>query len=370
MRVVLSQEQPRSTDPVRHTLLGLGLECAAGDCVLFGDLPARLSQGPADLVLVRVGPESTAALKAIREATGLTPAPVLALGPATDAQHILETARSGARVYLDEGRLQEDLEAALDKLRLAGAVWPSQGLVVTVASPTPGSGVTTVATNLAFTWADKHAGRVALVEMGRDAADLALCLDLAPQHTVAEVIGNWQRMDAALLQQSMEAHAGGVKVLAYKPGTLAAEPIDPAAARKTIVLMRTLFAASVFDLGHSLADEHFEALRLSDAVVLVLRLDVPAVRQMRQFLRRLEEHGLPRERLRLVANRYGQRGQIDWRKAEEVLGLPIVEYLPEDSGRANAALNQGQPLVRVARFKRITRRFAKLADYLNGKVPR
>src|SRR5947209_2727131 len=149
MRVVVTQETAGPPDAVRQTLLGLGLECGTGDCVSFPDLPVRLPQGPADLILVKVGADPAPALAAIRQAVTLTSAPVLALGPAIDVQHVLQTSRAGAREYLDEGRLQEDLEAALEKLRLVGAVKHGQGLIVTVVSATPGSGVTTVATNLA-----------------------------------------------------------------------------------------------------------------------------------------------------------------------------------------------------------------------------
>ena len=79
---------------------------------------------------------------------------------------------------------------------------------------------------------------------------------------------------------------------------------------------------------------------------------------------------MPPERIKLIANRYGQRGQIGWGKAEEAIGGTFTGYIPEDSGKTNAALNQGQPLVRHARFSRIARRFTKLAGQLNGQPAR
>jgi len=252
-------------------------------------------------------------------------------------------------------------------LRLSGAVKHNQGLIVSVASVTPGSGVTTVATNLAFTWAGTYPDRVALAELGREVADLALSLDLEPRHTVSDVIDNWQRLDATLLQQSMVAHGRGVKVLAQKPESLEVKPLDPQGVRKLVILMRTVYGVGVLDLGHLLGEEHFEAMRLSDVVLLVLRLDVPALRQARKFVRLCGERGVPRERLHLVANRYGQRGQIAWKKAQEAIGMPLADYIPDDSGKMNHALNQGQPVVRVSRFGSITRRFGKLAHNLNGK---
>lgn len=367
MRVVLTQEQPGQYEAVRQVVLGLGLECRPEDCVPFAELPVRLAQGPIDLLLVVVGRDVGPAVEAIKQAQPLTGAPVLAVGPAADAQQILRVLHGGAREYLDEGHLREHLETALDKLRSASTVKPGQGNVVGVVSATPGSGVTTVATNLAFLYAAKHKDAVALIELGRDAADLSLSLDLNPRHTVTDLAREWERMDAALLKRSMMAHPGGVQVLAHKPETLTVEALDPRAVRKAVLLMRTTYHATVLDLGHMIGDEHFEAMRLCDHVAVVVRLDVPALRQARRFVRLLSERGLPKERLRLVANRYGQRGQISWRKAEEALGSPFAEYLPEDSGSLNHALNAGQPLVRVRRMGSLVRHLGKLAHLLNGR---
>jgi pilus assembly protein CpaE len=367
MRVVVTQEQPGPMEPTRQVLLGLGLECSAGDCVPFAELPLRLSQAPADLVLVRIG--SAVAIDAVRQAAALTPAPVLATGPTNDVRQVLDTLQGGAREYLDESRLGRDLETALEKLRVSGAVKHGRGLVVGVVSATPGSGVTTVASNLAFTWGEKYPDRVALVELGRETPDLALCLDLEPRYTTAEVAENWQRMDATLLRQSMVGHSAGVQVLAYQPEILEVPALDPQAVRKTVILMRTMFMATVLDLGHILSDEHYEAMRLCDRVAIVVRLDVPGLRQARRLMQLCTEHGVPKERLRPVANRYGQKGQIAWKKAEEALGTKFLEYIPEDSAKLNQALNLGQPLVRASRHANISRRFTKLAHSLNGQLP-
>jgi pilus assembly protein CpaE len=346
----------------------MGLECGAGDCVSFADLPVRLAKGDAEIVLVRVGTDIKAAQETIRQALALTKAPVLAVGPTSEARHILETLHSGAREYLDVDQFQASLETALNKLRAAGVVQHGQCLVVGVASATPGSGVSTVATNLAFIWGEQYRDKVALLELGREAASLALSLDLEPRFTVADVAANWQRLDVAFLRQSLTPHGGGVQVLAYKPETLEVDPIEPQAVRKTLILLRSTYSAAVLDLGHAFGEEHFEAMRLCDAVAVVVRLDVPALRQTRKLLRLCAERGVPRDRIRLVANRYGQSGQIAWKKAEEAVGAPFAEYLPDDSGKLNQALNQGQPLVRASRHGSLARRFAKLAKQLNGQT--
>jgi pilus assembly protein CpaE len=246
-------------------------------------------------------------------------------------------------------------------------VRPGQGVVIGVVSATPGSGVTTVATNIAFVRAREHPNQVALLEMGRGAADLALALDLKPRHTVSDVHQEHERLDARLLRQSMLEHPGGVQILAQKVGALAVDPLPAHTVRKSVILLRTIYAVSVLDLGHDLGEEHFEALRLCDSVAVVVRLDVPALKHARRLVQELEKRGVPLGRIQLVANRYGQKGQVPWKAAEEAVGGKFAGWVTEDPGRVNGALNQGQPVVNASSYSGITRRFVKLADQLNGK---
>jgi pilus assembly protein CpaE len=344
------------------------MECSAGDCVSSGDLPVRLSHGAVNLLLVHVGNDLSGTIDEIKSALPLTPAPVLAVGSGREAADVLQIIQAGAREYLDENALQPGLEKAMDKLQLTALAKLGHGNVVGVVSATPGSGVTTVAGTLAFLWAEKHKDRVVLAEFGREAADLALSLDLNPRHTVVDVAGdkNLDRLDATFIKRCMTP-CGGVQVLAYKPETLSGETLDPRAVRKAVLLMKSSFSAVVLDLGHLMGEEHFEAMKVCDSIVVVIRLDVPALRQTRRFLKLLSERGLPKERIRLVANRYGQRGQIPWKKAEEALGTKFAEYVPEDNGAVNYALNQGKALPQARRRCSVVRRIGKLAAMLNGR---
>jgi pilus assembly protein CpaE len=367
MRVVVAQERPGSSETIRQLLLGMGLECASGDCVAHADLPVRLAQNPADLILVQAGSETAGTVGVVRQALPLTKAPIMVTGPAADANQILLYLQGGAREFLDEARLQENLENALEKLHQTGESRKGLGIVIGVVSPSPGAGVTTIAINLAFVQARKHPNQVALIEMGRGAADMALALDLKPRHMVGEVHQEHDRLDARLLRQSMLEHPGGVQILTHKPGSLTVDPLPARTVRKSVILLRTIFAVSVLDLGHELGEEHYEALRVCDSVAMVVRLDVPSLKHARRMMQELEKRGLPRERLQLVANRYGEKGQVPWKGAEEAVGGKFAGWITHDPGRVNSALNQGQPVVKASSYSAITRRFVKLAEQLNGK---
>jgi pilus assembly protein CpaE len=367
MRAVIANEVPGTADRLRQVVLAVGLECAADDCVAFADLPVRLARTPADLVLVAIGPNPAAALPVIQDAAR-TPTPVLAVGPSSDSQQILQAIRSGAREYLDEAHLRDELLSGLEKLRRTGTMLYRRGRTFAVLAATPGSGVTTVATSLAFALAEKNSGRVALAEVGDGVPSLALNLNLEPRHSVADIALHWDRLDATMLRQTLVEHPDGVSVLAYKPETLRVEPLQPAAMRQTLVLLGALFDFAVLDLGHAADANSLEALRLANSVVLVVRLDVPSLRLSRQLIRQLLDQSLTPDKLRVVVNRFGQREQVPWKKASEVLGLPIIEWIPDDPATVNHANNHGLPLVSAARRAAITRAFGNLATSLNGSA--
>lgn len=368
MRVVVASESAEQREQLRPPMLGAGLECTAADCVAYAGLEARLAHAGADLVVVRVGDNREAALTVLRQAASRGLMPVLAVGPAGDSEFALQVMRAGAREYLDEAKLREELPVVLERFRQSGVLHAKVGRTLAVTAVAPGSGVTTVASNLAFALADKYPKQVVLAEIGTDVPALALALDLQPRHGAGDLVRDWDRTDAAMIRQSLAEHAAGVQVLAHTAETLMSAPVEPPAMRHLALLLRTLYDWTVLDLGHSAHPAALEAMKLADAVVVVTRLDVPALRLTRRYVKDLADRGIPLERLRPVANFFGQRKQLAWKKAQETLGLPIVSWLPDDSATLNQALNQGRPLVQTARRAKITRRFDQLAQQLNGQM--
>jgi len=366
MRAVVATETAALGTQLRQVALGSGLECGAADCVSLANLSTRLALPNADLILVVVEPAGLG-LTAIENAASRTRSPILAVGPAFDPRLVSQALQRGAKAYLDLSRIREDLGKTLAKLHEAGSVVHPLGKTLAVVGASPGAGVTTVAASLAFALAEQHPNRVVLAELGPGVPELALSLDLKPRHSVSDLALHWDRMDPSMVRQSMVQHAAGLGILAHKPETLQAHVLERPAMYQTVVLLRAMFAYSVLDLGHSLDGSRLEAMNLADVLVVVLRLDVPALRLARQFIRQLMEQGVPREKLRLLANRHGQKQQIQRKTAEDVLGLPISDWIPDDPATLNQALNHGTPLLTTARRAAITRSFDVLAAQLNGE---
>ncbi len=366
MRVVIARHPGVLRDRLRQTVLGLGLECRANDCVSYEDLANRLSQGPVDLVLIGLGTDFSKGLEVLETTYAQTDAPIFAIGLTSDSEHILQTIRSGAREHIHEDQVRDELLGALKKLRQAGIASPRWGKVLAVTGAQGGLGITTIACNLGFALAGYYPGQVVLAELTGTVPQVALNLDLKPPHGLDALAATWERMDATLLRRALVTHPANLSVLAHPPETLDPVSIHPHAMRNMIVLLRSMFNFAVLDIGHTLDEPRIEALSMADKVVVVLRLDVPSLRLSRRYIRQLEDLGIGAEKLHVIINRFGQRQQFSWKKAQQAIGLTVAEWIPDDPGNLNRAVNHGQPLVQIARGATITRRFARLAEQLNG----
>jgi pilus assembly protein CpaE len=367
MRVVLATESVQQREVVRRSVLGVGLNCDTGDCVDLSGLALRLARGNVDLVLVGVEGRTPRALSVIQEASQRSNQPVLAVGPTCAPSDVVELLRSGAREYLDQTRMQEELVAALDRLRRAGVVENRQGRAVGVISAAPGSGVTTLSSGLAFGLAGRKEGPVLLAEVGTGVPEFALQLNLQPTHTLKELLREWERVDATMLRQTLSEHPLGVHILCANTTGLTPPQILAATMRQLLVLGRNLFEHTVFDLGHGLVDGTLDAIRHLDTVLVVTRVEIPSLHLTKRLLKVLTgQYGIPAERLQLVGNRSGQSGQLSRKKVEEVLGFQLWGWLPDEPSTTIRAQNEGRALQEIAPRYPLCRGLTDLATRLHA----
>lgn len=365
MQVVLASESPQQREQVRRTVLGVGLRCESADCVDFAGLPLRLARGNVDLVLVGMEQGRKRALPAIAEALRYSDRPILAIGPATNTERVVEVLRSGAREYLDQEHVQDELIDAIDRLRRAGVVENRQGKVVGLLSATAGTGVTTLSAGLAFALAQQKAGEVLLAEVGSGSPEFALQLNLQPSYTLRMLLRDWDRVDATVLRQTLVGHPLGVQVLCAHTTGLTPPAVPAATMRQLLALSRNLFDHGVFDLGHGLTEAAVESLQHLDEVYLVTRLEVPALSLTKRLINVLtQQHNVPPERLQLVGNRGNQRGQLTRRQVEEILGYQLLGVVADEPATAIQAQNEGRALQEVAPRGKMCRTLAEMAKRL------
>lgn len=370
MRVLVVGDRLADREEYRKVALRIGLDCGPGDCVPPADVRLRLAREPAvDLVVVAIGADPAAAAGLIQQTAAETGLRVFAVTSDGGAHAREQVERSGAAGVWSAERLREELVSTATGAATGPAY--TRGRVIAVTAAHPGAGATTVATGLAFGLA--KGGPALLTELGTGSPELALDLDLefGPQHSLAELVRESRRMDARMLRNAVARHPAGVDVLAYTPETLSPEPLTPAAVRDFQVLVRHTYPWCVVDAGHpspAPREGTDEWLRHAEQVVVVARLDPPSLRLTRRYLQTLAGIGVAEAAVAVVANRYGQPGQVPWRKAQEALKADVRAWLPDDPRAVNSALSEGRPLAEAARRSRLNRQLVRLASEIRTRL--
>jgi pilus assembly protein CpaE len=366
MRSVVVSDDEAVGRRLREALLRERCECAAADLVRLDGAATRLCQAPPELLVTALSPQPERALTVLSEVRRWVRGRVLVVGPASEPKLILRALRERADHYLDEADLEAELTGALARLQAKDHPPAPPGRLLAVLAPSGGSGASTLAINLATVLAQKHKS-CALFDLKLETGDLAPLLDLKPTHTLADLCLHAGRMDRSLFERSLVRHASGVHLLPSPQTTADAVAVNGEGVRQSLSFARTLFPYVLADLDHSSREEQSLVLRQADVILLVFRLDFTSLRNARRALDRLEQLGLSRERVRLVANRYGQPKEVPVAKAEEALGRKIFHYVPDDPKTVNRANNNGVPAVLEYPRAGVSKSITALALKVNGQ---
>lgn len=378
MRVFVASDDSGLSYQLREQLLSLGHDCPASHVVsLDRAVPLLLSlkeeakaamsgEGPqgrtatSDLVFVILAPVIDRSLDVVGDIRRrVQPQHLFIVGPTTDSKIVLRAMREGAHEFLDQTELAPELSAALERLKVAESGVHS-AKTIALLSPSGGTGCSTLAVNLASVLA-AQAGGCILMDLETRFGDLASLLDLKPLHTSADLCRNVTRIDQSQFERALVEHNNGIRLLAAPIQISDAGHVTWEGIRQALALASHMTRYIVVDMSHSFLETMAPMLMQADQIVLVLRLDFTSLRNTRRVWEHLEQNGIPRERILVVANRYGRPGELSASEAQTALGLQIAHSMIDDPKNINRANNQGIPVVKYAPSAKVSRQLTELA---------
>jgi pilus assembly protein CpaE len=282
---------------------------------------------------------------------------VILIRRVVDATVLTEALRAGVREVLSEQQLA-DLMGAIRRSEMlsvamreqtgavaAAAPTRAPGRVVTVFSAKGGCGKTTLATNLAVALADRGRRQVCLVDLDLAFGDVAIALQLFPQHTIADAIPLLEDLDYAGLQALLTTHSPGLMTLVAPLEPSAASSISAALITKVLTVLKENFDYVVVDTPPALDNEQvLAAFDLSDLLALIATLDVPALKNLKLTLETLDQLNFPKEKSRIVLNRADSKVGLTIAEVEKTLRTSISLQVPS-SRDVPAAINRGVPIM-------------------------
>jgi pilus assembly protein CpaE len=233
--------------------------------------------------------------------------------------------------------------------------------IITIVSPKGGVGRTCIAANLAVALKVATQKKVALVDGSLYFGDLGVMLNLLSNKTIVDVAEHMEDLDADLLNEIMVTHSSGVKVLLAPPAPEMAELVTAEHMRRVLVELAANFDYVIVDTWPSFAEAVLTAMDLADDILLVMTLEMTAIKDVKLYLEVVEKLNYPIEKVKLVLNRAGSVGGIKVEAVEETLRHKVAVGLSNDGPGMMMAVNQGVPLVISAREHPFSRDIYRLA---------
>jgi pilus assembly protein CpaE len=242
------------------------------------------------------------------------------------------------------------------------------GRVITVFSTKGGAGKSVLATNLGVILAQRADGPVALVDADLQFGDIAVMLKLAPQHTIVDAVGSFDRLDVGFLESLLATHQpSGLKVLPAPLEPAFADQIGAEQMNAIIRLLRTFCSYVVVDTPAYFNDVVLGLIEESDDVLLVAGMDIPNIKNVKIGLQTLRLLNTPMNKIHLILNRANSKVKLEVSEVERTLQVKADALIPSDIV-VPQSVNKGTPVVIDAPRSAIAKSLEQLADRFAPRV--
>lgn len=277
---------------------------------------------------------------------------VILLRPRLDVTALAQALRSGIREVVpadDHGALSDALRrsrALTARLsgHLGGSSSSSEGKVITVFSAKGGVGKTTVSTNLAVHLASQG-HRTLLIDLDLSFGDVAITLQLTPTASVVDAVAMTGHLDEAGVAALVTKHdQTELDVICAPSDPGDADRIPATVVQELIRMARLDYEFIVIDTPPSFTDHVLSACDLSDLLILIATLDIPAVKNLRIALDTLDTLGSPRDSRLVLLNRADAKVGLSADNVQDAIKTPIAVSVP-NSLAVPSSINRGTPII-------------------------
>jgi len=280
---------------------------------------------------------------------------------------------SGAINVLDEDLavdlLYDALEKAKDQLRTkaekAYGMDLHQGRVLTICSTKGGVGKTTMAVNLAVSFAMQKE-KVVVVDLDLQFGDLPIVFDVQPRRTIYEWIKETGEGSQPSIEEYLTKHESGVDILAAPLLPEFAELIKGEHVKHLVEELKHEYDRVLIDTPPALLETTLVALENSDDIVMITSNDLATIKNGKLCLDTLELLKL-KGNLKVVLNRDHSKGEIKPETVETILGKRVFARIPNDYKTVISSINQGTPFVLLKSKSKVAKKVIQLAERLQSE---
>lgn len=300
---------------------------------------------------------------------------VIIMSVQNEQEYLRRAMLAGAREYLikppesDElvrsirhvARLQAPVHIPSSPVASSEPVRSERGKIIAVFSPKGGSGCTVIATNLAVALRQITNKKVVLVDGNIVFGDIGVAMNLVAKKTILDIASRVNDMDAQLITDVTVPHASQVRVLLGPPDSQSGEAITTEQIRGVLEGLSGEFDYVVVDTATAYDDRTLTMLDVADRIVLLMTLELTAIKNTKQFLELAGLLGYPEDKLMLILNKADPRLGIRVQNIEGQIRRKVATQIGNAAHEMTLSLNQGVPLVIDQRNHAVTKDILALA---------
>jgi pilus assembly protein CpaE len=310
-------------------------------------LEIRLRQLQPDVVLLDLSTDLSQAGELIQFTVQARPSThVIGLHARNNSEAILRSLRLGASEFLYapfDPAIQAQAVGRIRRLRRPEATQERElGKVVFFSSTKPGSGASTLATQIALALRRLTDRRVLLADFDLMGGSISFYLRLHPNSSLLDAL---EQSDHRLpaLWPSLVSHSNDLDILAA-PEIPGSDWVEPSRLHDLLEYARRLYDWIVLDLPAIFHRTSLLALSESDGAFLVSTSELPSLHLARKAVNLLAQLGFCKDRFQVLINRVGKRDGLRASDMEKIFGFPVHASFPNDHFSLDRVVALGQPL--------------------------
>ena len=321
-----------------------------------------------DVVVVDANSYGGKSLEIIAAMTQKYPKAVfMLLSSDRSSETLIEAMRLGVREVIALPIVLPDLQSAFKRItEKISTTEKKEGKLLSFLSCKGGSGTTFIAANLAYALSALGRKRVLLIDLNQQFGDAALYVsDLKASLALSDVCSSVDRMDLNLLESSVLHVTPNFSILASSDQIENSSDIHLDQFASLLQFVRQQYDFTIMDLGRQINPVNVRALDVSDFIYPIFQQSLPFLRNGRRLFEIFSALGYKQEKIHIVINRFENSASLDIAEYERVLGQRVAYRVPNNHEVVNESINQGLPVLQMARSSPITK---SLVEWVNGLV--
>ena len=261
--------------------------------------------------------------------------------------------RLGAKECFSFPIQEEDFQQAVKRLAARIEVSKVQAKptrIISFLGCKGGIGTSFLVANLASLLAQERRGKVLVIDLDLGFGQLNYFFDVHPEHSLAELIDNLERLDNNYLQNIFCRVSDNCYLLPAPARLEEAEAINASHLEKIIGYLKNNlgFRWILIDCCHQLDEITMKALEFSESLMLVTGQSIPALSNAKKMLEILNLLELKELEVEVLVNYWDRQHDLGLSDVENFLGKQIGGTISCDYKQASFSVNEGKLLVETS----------------------